>query len=63
MMSYVRGTDVMLLVTFTFQDSQHEAHSIKGAAANLMCNRVRTAALYLEKAGRAGNKLPKGAQG
>lgn len=41
-------------------DSKHEAHSIKGAAANLMCHRMRTAALYLERGGTAGTRLPEG---
>lgn len=40
---------------------QHEAHSIKGAAANLMCHRLRSAALFLEKAGFVGTKLIEGA--
>ncbi|CAM9439841.1 unnamed protein product [Pylaiella littoralis] len=41
-------------------DTQHEAHSIKGAAANLMCHRFRLAALYMERAGQAGTRLEEG---
>ncbi|CAM9393482.1 unnamed protein product, partial [Ectocarpus sp. 12 AP-2014] len=39
------------------RDTQHEAHSIKGAAANLMCHRLRLSALYLERAGQVGTRL------
>uniref|UniRef100_A0A7S2XTL1 HPt domain-containing protein n=1 Tax=Fibrocapsa japonica TaxID=94617 RepID=A0A7S2XTL1_9STRA len=35
---------------------RQKAHSIKGAAANLMCHRLREAALFLEKAGMSGTK-------
>lgn len=42
------------------QDTQHEAHSIKGAAANLMCHRLRLAALYMERAGQVGTRLQEG---
>ena len=42
------------------QDTKHEAHSIKGAAANLMCHRLRTAAAYLEQGGQVGTRLEKG---
>ncbi|CAM9265625.1 unnamed protein product [Scytosiphon promiscuus] len=41
-------------------ETQHEAHSIKGAAANLMCHRLRLAALYLERAGQVGTRLQEG---
>ncbi|CAM9558948.1 unnamed protein product [Ectocarpus fasciculatus] len=42
------------------RDTQHEAHSIKGAAANLMCHRLRLSALYLERAGQVGTRLQEG---
>lgn len=42
------------------QETKHAAHSIKGAAANLMCHRVRVASMYLEKAGQAGMTLEEG---
>ena len=42
------------------QDTQHEAHSIKGAASNLMCHRMRLAALYMERAGQVGTRLKEG---
>lgn len=41
-------------------DTQHEAHAIKGAAANLMCHRLRLSALYLERAGQVGTRLEDG---
>ncbi|CAM9297670.1 unnamed protein product, partial [Hapterophycus canaliculatus] len=41
-------------------ETQHEAHSIKGAAANLMCHRLRLSALYLERAGQVGTRLQEG---
>ncbi|CAN0254279.1 unnamed protein product [Ascophyllum nodosum] len=41
-------------------DTKHEAHSIKGAAANLMCHRLRTAAAYLEQGGQVGTRLEEG---
>eukprot|EP00752_Nemacystus_decipiens_P017935 g16078.t1 len=41
-------------------DTQHEAHSIKGAAANLMCHRLRLSALYVEMAGQVGTRLKEG---
>lgn len=42
------------------QEAKHAAHSIKGAAANLMCHRVRLASMFLEKAGQAGTTLQEG---
>ncbi|CAN0114995.1 unnamed protein product [Discosporangium mesarthrocarpum] len=36
------------------QDIQNLAHSIKGAAANLMCYRLRQASFFLEKVGSVG---------
>ena len=39
---------------------QHAAHSIKGAAANLMCHRLRIVALYMETEGKTGTQLESG---
>lgn len=43
-------------------EAKHAAHSIKGAAANLMCHRVRLASMFLEKAGQAGTTLQEGGE-
>jgi HPt (histidine-containing phosphotransfer) domain-containing protein len=38
---------------------QHGAHSVKGAASNLMCHRLKTVALFMETEGREGARLDK----